>query len=201
MDGKGQIVTAVASPIYTLLRPRSLTLEVLTLVGFNVLLVLCAYISVPVPFSPVPITGQTFGVLLLALSLGRIRGTGVVCAYLLEGALGLPVFAGGAFGAHHLIGPTGGYLWGFVAAAWVVGALADKGWDKSVVRSLLAVIFGHAVIFASGLAWLAQFIPAEALLAAGLYPFIAGTIIKSLLAAPVLPGIWALLGSQSSDRQ
>lgn len=184
--------------IYSLVRPANRWLEIPLLISANLLLVMTAYIEIPLGFSPVPITGQTFGVLLIAMVLGRVRGTGVVVAYLLEGAAGLPVFAGGAAGAHHLFGPTGGYLIGFALAAWIVGFLADSGWDRGYLKSIVAMTFGHMVVFATGLAWLSRFVPADALLAAGLTPFLAGTVIKTAVAAAVLPTVWKLVGRKSA---
>ncbi len=175
---------------YELIKPSSRWLEIPILLAFNVLLVACAYIAVPLPFSPVPITGQTFGVLLVAMALGRVRGTGIVLAYLAEGAAGLPVFAGGAAGPQVLFGPTGGYLAGFVAAAFVVGAMAEHGWDRTISRSIVAMTIGYVVIFAFGLAQLSFFVPVATLLAMGLTPFIPGMIVKIALAAWILPLIW-----------
>lgn len=175
---------------YELIKPSSRWLELPILLAFNVLLVACAYIAVPLPFSPVPITGQTFGVLLIAMALGRVRGTGIVLAYLAQGAAGLPVFAGGAAGPQVLFGPTGGYLAGFVAAAFVVGAMAEHGWDRTIFRSIVAMTIGYVVIFAFGLAQLSFFVPVATLLAMGLTPFIPGMIVKIALAAWILPLIW-----------
>jgi biotin transport system substrate-specific component len=174
-------------------RPSSLWLEMPILLGFNLLLVGCAYLSFSVPFSPVPITGQTFGVLLVAMALGRVRGSSVVLAYLAEGAAGLPVFAGGAAGPGVLIGPTGGYLVGFLGAAYLVGWLADNGWDRGYVKSALAMVLGTVVIFACGLAQLSLFVPTGAVLTLGLYPFIAGGVVKIAVAAVVLPSAWKFI--------
>jgi biotin transport system substrate-specific component len=181
---------------YDLVRPNSLWLELPILIGFNIVLAACAYVSFPLAFSPVPITGQTFGVLLVAMALGRVRGTGIVLAYLIEGACGLPVVAGGSAGLHVLFGPTGGYLFGFLAAAYLVGWLAEKGWDRTLLRSVAAMTLGYAVIFAAGLAMLSYYIPASALLLTGFTPFLPGMILKIALAAWILPMIW-----QKSRRQ
>jgi len=180
--------------IYSRIRPTSLWMEIPLLLSFNLLLVACAYISISLPFSPVPITGQTFGVLIVAMALGRVRGTAVVAAYLIEGAMGAPVFAGGTGTAAKLIGPTGGYLIGFLGAAYLVGYLADRGWDRGYVRSVIAMTLGTAVIFICGLTWLAQFAPSGSLLAMGLTPFISGAIIKMAVASAVLPSIWKFVG-------
>ncbi len=168
-------------------------MEIPLLLGFNLLLVACAYISINLPFSPVPITGQTFGVLLIAMALGRVRGAAVVAAYLLEGAAGLPVFAGGKAGAAWLLGPTGGYLIGFLAAAFVAGYLADRGWDKSYVRSVASMTIGTGIIFVCGLAWLTRFVPDSAILTTGLVPFLPGAAIKIGLAAVILPSVWKFI--------
>lgn len=182
------------SSIYSLIQPASWVKEIPLLAAFNLLLVGSAFLSINLPWTPVPITGQTFVVMLLAMSLGRVRAGIVTAAYLLEGALGLPVFAGGAFGIATLFGPTGGYLMGFLVAAVFVGWLADQGWDRSVWRSLLAMSMGHAIIFAAGLLILSIYVPAGQLLVAGLTPFLLGTGIKILLASGILPAMWAWLG-------
>lgn len=177
-------------------RYRSLGIawELTLLAIANLVLVASAYVSIPLPFSPVPITGQTFGLMLVAMALGRKRAAAVTAAYLLEGALGLPVFAGGAAGLQVLFGPTGGYLVGFVGAAYVTGYLADIGWDKSYWKSIGAMLVGHLIIFAAGLLQLAFFVPSNSLLAMGLTPFLLGSGIKIGLAALVLPGIWRTIG-------
>lgn len=178
--------------IYTKIKPNSLINEIPILIAFNLLLVACSYLAINLPFSPVPITGQTFGILLIAMTLGRVRGVSVVLAYLLEGAVGLPVFAGGSAGLIKFVGPTGGYLIGFLATAYLVGWMADNGWDKSYLKSITAMTIGTIVIFVFGLVWLAKFIPSEGLLAAGLYPFVPGALIKIILASVILPTTWKL---------
>jgi len=183
--------------VYDLIKPSSRWLELPLLLSFNLLLVASAYLSINLPFSLVPITGQTFGVLLVAMALGRMRGTAVVLAYLAEGAAGLPVFAGGKAGVAALMGPTGGYLLGFLAAAWIVGLLADRGWDRGYVKSILAMTLGTAVIFLCGLTQLALFVPGETLLPMGLYPFLPGAVIKIAAASLLLPSIWKSLGSRN----
>lgn len=170
-------------------------LKVIALLALaNMLLVATAFTRIDLPISPVPITGQTFGVLLIAMALGRLRATGVVAAYLLEGALGLPVFAGGAAGFQVFVGPTGGYLLAFLPCAWVVGYLADCGWDRRYSLSLAAMALGTVVIFAGGLSWLATYLPSESLLAAGFLPFLPGAVVKMGVASLVLPSVWRLLG-------
>jgi biotin transport system substrate-specific component len=150
---------------------------------------LTAQISFTLPFSPVPVTGQTFGVLLLAALLGRVRGTLAVATYLAEGLCGLPVFAGGMGSAVVFLGPTGGYLLGFLPAAFVVGALAERGWDKRAITSGLAMVLGAAAIFAVGLSWLKIYVGVENTLTMGLYPFLAGEAVKIAAAMVTLPAL------------
>jgi biotin transport system substrate-specific component len=153
--------------------------EAARIASANVLLMLCAQIAVPLPWSPVPITGQTFGVLLVAVLLGARRGALALSLYLLEGAAGLPVFAPvGLPGAARLLGPTAGYLWAFPVAAFVTGWLAERiaefsSWSGKA-RLAGAVLVGHALILSGGVLWLAG--PLQlgmtAALAQGLAPFV-----------------------------
>jgi biotin transport system substrate-specific component len=159
----------------------------------SLILCLSAQVKVYLPISPVPITGQTFAVLMLAALLGSRRGVLAMIAYLIEGALGLPVFAGG-IGLAVLIGPTGGYLMGFAAAAYVVGRLAEMGWDRRVSTTILAMLAGEIVLYTFGVCWLAIMTNIRMALTVGLYPFIVGDILKIALAAAVLPAGWKLLG-------
>lgn len=179
-----------ATAIYTKIKPNSIINELPILLTFNLLLIASSYLAINLPFSPVPITGQTFGILLIAMSLGRVRGLGIVLAYLFEGAIGLPVFAGGTTGFVKFIGPTGGYLIGFLACAYIVGWMADSGWDRSYLKSITAMTIGTVVIFVFGLVWLAKFIPFEALFTAGLLPFLPGALVKIALASVILPTSW-----------
>jgi len=179
---------------HTLFRADSLPRQGALLVVANLLLIACAYIAIDLPFSPVPITGQTFGIMLIAIVLGRTRAVAAVIAYLAEGALGLPVFAGGAAGPHVFVGPTGGYLVAFLPAAWIIGSLADQGWDRSYWLSLAAMFLGNVVVFVCGLAWLTTYVPSEGILVAGLYPFLPGAVIKAGVASAISPSLWRLLG-------
>lgn len=152
-----------------------------------------AQVQIKLPLSPVPVTGQTFAVLLLGALYGSRRGPAAVVAYLLLGAAGLPVFAGGAVGAVRLIGPTGGYLAGFVAAAFAVGLLSERGWDRRPRSAVAIMALGSAAIYAAGVVWLARFVGWGAVFQTGVLPFVVGDVFKIVLAALLLPGAWKIL--------
>jgi len=145
------------------------------------LLGLSAHLRVAVPFSPVPITAQTLVVLLTGALLGRRRGAATLLGYMAVGALGLPFFAGAG-----LTGPTGGYLLGFVAAAYLTGLLVERGWGRRPGSALLALLAGNLAIYAVGLPWLALFVGPRAVLALGLLPFVVGDLLKVVCAAGVV---------------
>ena len=176
-------------------RPGTMTgvYEVLLVVAGSALIALSAWVAIPLPFSPVPVTGQTFAGLLVGSVLGARRGAAAALAYLAEGAAGLPVFAGGASGPHVLAGPTGGYLAGFVLGAWVCGALAERGFDRRPMTTVASMAIGNVAILAPGLLWLSRFVGNSHVLAMGLYPFLAGDVVKVGLAAALLPLGWKLL--------
>jgi len=167
----------------------------------SLLIGLCAQIAVWFPFSLVPVTGQTFAVLMIGALLGRRRGSLAVIAYIIEGTAGLPVFALGRSGFAVLAGPTGGYLVGFIAAAWVTGWLAEKGWDRRVWTTVLAMLLGSVCIYAFGLLWLSCLVGIKKAPALGLYPFIVGDILKIILAAMVLPLGWKLLHTREAGNK
>jgi len=149
--------------------------------------------KVHVPFWPVPMTMQTFVVLVIGLAYGWRLGAATVALYLAEGALGLPVFSGTperGIGIAYMMGPTGGFLVGFVAAAAVAGWLAERGFDRSIATTALAMLVGNIVIYALGLAWLAGLIGIEKALQFGFYPFLAGDAAKLALAACLMPLAW-----------
>jgi biotin transport system substrate-specific component len=155
------------------------------LVGAGVaLLALAAHLRILLPFTVVPITGQTFAVLLLGAAYGWRRGGVTVALYLAAGLAGLPVFADVAGLA------TAGYLVGFLLAAVVVGWLAERGWDRHSVTALAALLAGEVVIYACGLPWLARFVGWQHVIAAGLLPFLPGDALKLVAAALVLPAAW-----------
>lgn len=167
-----------------------------------------AQISYALPFTPVPITGQTLGVLLIGAAYGPALGAATIALYLMWAIVGLPVFAPGADGAHEtglevlaFAGTTGGYLWGFVLASALVGWLSRRGWDRSIRSSISAMLLGSIVIYAVGVPWLHRALPAltgEPVTWAdtfelGLYPFLIGDTVKLLLAAGLLPLAWRVL--------
>ena len=173
-------------------RQKALAYDAALIVGGSLFIALCSQFTIHV--GPVPITGQTFAVLLSGMLLGSRRGALSVLAYLAEGIAGLPVFSpGGPIGLARLMGPTGGYLVGFVAAAYIVGRLAEMGWDRKVPPTLAAMLIGNSVIYAFGLPWLALLVGVDKALPLGLYPFIVGDLLKAALATALLPTGWRLL--------
>ena len=174
--------------------PRSSALtDTLLVIAASLLTAAAAQVEIRLPWTPVPITGQTFAVLLSGTVLGARRAFLAQCLYLLEGALGLPFFAGGAAGVARLMGPSGGYLAAFPFAAAMTGAFAEHALDRTPWRMFLVMIAGSAVIFGLGLGQLSRFVPADALLASGLLPSIPGDLIKAALAAAVFPAAWKLV--------
>lgn len=176
--------------------PRAtLARDLLLILGFTAVTALSAQIAFYI--GPVPITGQTFAVLLAGALLGSKRGALSQLTYLGMGAMGAPIFAGWMGGPAVLMGPTGGYIVGFVAAAFVVGLLAERGWDRRTWSMALAMLIGNSVIYVFGLSWLSIWLghlaPKSSVLATGLYPFIPGDLLKVVLAAVALPSGWALL--------
>lgn len=163
-------------------------------VAFSLLTALAAQVVIPLPWTPVPITGQTFAVLLTGALLGSRLGALALVAYLLEGAVGLPFFRGGTGGAQQFFGPTAGYLLAFPAAAFVTGLLAERGWDRRFFTAAAAMALGSLLIFAGGWAWLTLFFRSAAeAFALGVAPFLLGDLLKIALAAAALPAGWAIL--------
>ncbi|MBK6766116.1 MAG: biotin transporter BioY [bacterium] len=160
---------------------------ILQVVLGSLFIALFAQVSIPIPLSPVPITGQTFAVLALAMALGSRNAVLAVLAYIAEGASGAPVFAGGVGGPLHIVGPTAGYLFGFILCAAICGKLAELGFDRTYPKMLVAMTLGNLAIFIPGVFWLTRFVPAEQALALGFVPFIPGAILKTLAAAAVFP--------------
>jgi len=179
--------------------PRRSALVDVSLIVLGSLFV-AAMAQLSIPLQPVPVTGQTFAVLLVGMVLGSRRGALALAAYLGEGLAGLPVFAEAKSGIATILGPTGGYLIGFIAAAWLVGLLAERGFDRSLFKTLVAMVVGNLVIYAFGLAWLSTFpfvsglIGEAGLLSLGMFPFLIGDALKAALAALLLPGAWKFMG-------
>ncbi len=176
-----------------LVRAESMALKAALVMGGSLLLWLSA--KVQVPFWPVPMTLQTLAILGLAAVLGSRLGTAAVLAYIAQGAAGLPVFAGTpekGIGLAYMMGPTGGYILGFVLAAFAVGWLAERGWARHPLTLFIAALLGVALIHAPGLLWLAQFTGWSKVLALGFWPFIGGDVLKAAIVALAIPATWKL---------
>lgn len=173
-------------------RGRAIARDVTLVVAVAALTALAAMVRIPIPGLAVPITGQTFAVLLGAAALGPLRGTAAQLLYVGVGLTGVPVFAGAEGGVQVVFGATGGYLIGFIAASAVVGALAKRGLDRGVLGTVLAYAAGTLVIYAFGVPWLAVTtgMAAGAALMSGAVVFLVGDVIKALLAGVVLPSAW-----------
>lgn len=167
--------------------------DILLVVGGCLFVAGMAQVRIPLPFTPVPLTGQTFAVLLVGAVLGSRRGAASLLLYLISGIFGLPFFAGGTSGLATMLGPTGGYLAGFVLAAALVGLLAARGMDRRIPGALLAFLAGEIIIYLFGVAWLSHFIGFQRAIAAGLAPFIIGDAIKVAAAGLALPAAWKLV--------
>ena len=175
------------------LAPLDWTRSAGLVIVFSLFIAASAQFSIQI--GPVPITGQSFAVLLTGALLGSRLGAAAVIAYLIEGAIGLPFFAGGGAGIVRFFGPTGGYLVAFPAAAFITGAFAEHGWDKRYPTAVAAMAIGSALILLGGWAWFAVLTntPSLAAFKIAVLPFLAGDVIKIALAAAVLPTGWALL--------
>jgi len=182
-------------------RPRALT-DVLLVVGGAGFVALAAQVSFDLPFTPVPITGQTFAVVLVGASLGALLALASIGLYLFVGALGAPIYADGTGGWDVLTGPTGGYIIGFALAAFLIGVLAQQRWDRRFASAVAAMLTGNVVIYLVGLPWLAEKIDAglETTLEQGLYPFVVGDLLKLYLAAALLPSAWKLVERLKAPR-
>lgn len=197
--------------ILTLRRPtladrmvsRTRVMDVALIVAGAALTAVSAQITVPL--WPVPVTGQTLAVLLVGVSLGAVRGGLSMLLYAMLGVVGLPVFSESSSGWNIVAGPTGGYIIGFIFAAIVTGWLAQREWDRKLLRACVAFLAGSIVTFAFGLPWLATYLGAvgapndlNSVLAAGLYPFIVGGVVKSVLGAGIITLAWVVVGRRDS---
>ncbi|MEP6639225.1 MAG: biotin transporter BioY [Chloroflexota bacterium] len=176
--------------------------DIALVVAGALLIYLTARIAIPVPGSPIPITGQTFGVLLVGGALGFRRGLIAVALYVLLGIVGLPFFAEGKGGLAIIWGASGGYLVGFVVAGAVVGRLAELGWDRKLGGALGAMIVGSVIIYAIGLPWLktVEGLTIGQTIEQGLTPYLLGDTLKLILAAVLFPTAWWVVGRRPDDR-
>ena len=181
------------------LAPMDWTRAVSLVVAFSLFNALAAQFSLNI--GPIPITGQTFAVTLTGALLGSRLGAMALVAYIIEGCCGLPFFANGMSGLGVLFGVTGGYIVSFPAAAYITGAFAEHGWDRRFLTAAAAMAIGSVVILAAGCSWLILLnTPPIAAFKVGVMPFIAGDIVKVLLAAAVLPTGWAILKRKASQQ-
>ena len=188
--------TLAEAMLDSLMTPSAVTSAVTkaALVVFGSLL-LAISAQFKIPLYPVPVTGQTLVVLLIGMTYGPRLGGITLAAYLFEGALGLPVFAGGAAGAAVLMGPTAGYLFGFLLVAIAMGYLAERGMGRTVVSTIAAMVIGNCVIYLCGALWLANFIGFGQAIAAGVLPFLYGDALKLVVAAGLMPWAWRAVRS------
>jgi biotin transport system substrate-specific component len=176
--------------------------DVLLVLAGTGLVAAAAQVSIPLPFTPVPITGQTFAAVLVGASLGSVRGFSSLLLYMLLGMAGAPIYSDQTSGMDVISGPTGGYIIGFVLAAALTGYLAEKRWDRKVSSAIAAMLTGNVLIYLIGLPWLAVDLGTnlEKTLEFGLYPFVPGDVFKLYLAAMLLPTAWKLVERVSNDR-
>ncbi|MEO6533303.1 MAG: biotin transporter BioY [Pseudolysinimonas sp.] len=170
--------------------PRTLVMDIVLVVAGAALVTVLAQVAIPL--WPVPITGQTLAVLLVGSTLGWARGAISMVLYALLGLVGVPVYSDGSHGASVLFGATGGYIVGFIVSAALVGWLAERQWDRKLLKAIVTFIAGSVVVFAIGLPWLAVVLHTDlqTTLQYGLYPFILGGVIKAVIAAGLLPLAW-----------
>lgn len=194
---KVQTLVEIVWPASTVLNALGSALRVILLTVIGSLVIWLAA-KIQVPFYPVPMTMGTFAVLVIGMAYGWRLGTATVLLYLTEGILGLPVFAGTpekGIGLSYMLGGTGGYLIGYMLSAAAVGTLAERGWDKNILTTGLAMLLGNALIYLPGLLWLGiLFGWDKPIIQWGLAPFILGDLVKLALAAALMPLAWKLFG-------
>ena len=178
---------------------RFSVLRAIVLMGVGTaLLTLSAKVQVPLPY--VPMTLQTLVVLIIGASYGWRLGGATVGLYLMQGAVGMPVFAGPTAGIGYFRGPTGGFLFGFLVAAIVMGFMAERGWDRSLLRVIVMMSVGHALIFVAGLAQLSLVMPFAKAWTVGAAPFVAATLVKTALAVALMQAAWSVTGRSDRSR-
>lgn len=183
------------------LAPLGWVKQVVLVVAFSLLVALAAQVAVPLPFTPIPLTLQTFAVLLVGALLGSRLGALTMMLYVLEGAAGLPFFSAGRGGAGYLLlTPACGYLLSYPVAAFATGWLAERGWDRRYVTAAAAMLIGSLIILCGGWLGFLRFTPPAQAFALGVAPFIPGDLIKVALAAAVLPTGWAIVGRRRDAR-
>lgn len=189
-------MSASAATLRTALLPRTSVLtDTLLVAGGAVFISLVAQVAIYLPFTPVPITGLTFGVLVTGAAMGSVRGLLATLLYVAIGVAGAPVYADGSHGIDVVTGVTGGYLVGSVVAAGLTGYLAEKAWDRKVISAVPAMLLGELAIFVIGVGWLMAVLGVglgEGL-ALGFTPFIIGEVVKLVAAGLLLPGAWKLV--------
>lgn len=194
---QNQKTTTIPAFIRTSASEHALVRDLLLVIAASLLIAISAQVAVPVPFSPVPMTLQPMAVLLVGAVLGSSRGAAAAALYLFEGATGLPVFASGKGGLMWLVaGPTAGYLLSYPLVAWVTGWLSERGWSRNVVTTVPMMAAGITLIHLGGWAWLTTAMglgPAKAF-AMGTAPFLAGDVLKIVIAAALLPSLQSLIG-------
>ncbi len=197
-------MTRTTSPVLIdhFAKARSSPLDLLWMAGFGLLTALLAQIEIRLPYTPVPLTGQTFAVLLSGAVLGSRRAFASQALYLAAGAAGMPVFAGGASTLLHLLGPTGGFLWSFPFAAGLTGWLVERGASRRAWKLALTLILSDALILLSGALWLSGFfrVPFRQAALLGFYPFLIGDVLKVALVGMTLPRILHRISGQGIER-
>lgn len=172
---------------------ENIILDVVFIILGSVFVALSSQFAFYLPFSPIPITGQTFAVLFIGAVLGSRRGGLSLALYVLEGLIGLPVFAGGTGGIAILFGPTAGYLVGFIPAAILVGYLSERGFSRNLISMFFTLLLGLTVIYLFGVFRLLSFVEYEKVFILGITPFLVGDAIKTVMATILIPSGWKLI--------